>query len=439
MKKNHKNQEKTFTDKEVLNPVFNKIGWTTSTAIHPKGKYFYKDILWSVLPAEHDQDPVIMRKLFDTVDKASTASRFLAVRYDLHVPVYSANNTVVERFLKLLFDNLALIYPKSFVSYVWVREQTAVEPQHYHLLLLMDGNCIRHPNKLNGIVEECWVNAGGARIWFPKNCYYFVTANNFKVYADLMLRVSYMGKRRTKESIEKGITRVGKGSRKPKKAISKKRTSPTRPADLITPSHKKIPQEVQELVSTTTEYYSGMLDKYFLGEAVLPTFLRKKSHYELYDQDKWWSNYAPRWGNQRHNYLFEALITGISLSDYASKYRLSPQRVYANCRCVGGQSLKIIHWAWHRYRFLQSNSTLNSYIKNNKLRHKTAKRQLQRKPMSNHWSQHFNNYYMHFWPYGWTVADYCQQHNLVPSTARRYLVDFPFIGLINPYLLKQWL
>lgn len=226
MKKTYNNQEKTFTNVEAFNPVFNKIGWTTSTAIHPKGNYFYKDILWPVLPAEHDQDPMVMRKLFDTVDKVSTASRFLAVRYDLHVPAYSANNAVVECFLKLLFDNLALIYPKSFVSYVWVREQTAVEPQHYHLLLLMDGNCIRHPNKLNGIVDTCWKNAGGAKVWFPKNCYYFVTANNFKAYTDLMLRVSYMGKRRTKESIEKGIARVGKGLRKPKMTISKKRTSP---------------------------------------------------------------------------------------------------------------------------------------------------------------------------------------------------------------------
>ncbi|RHH45608.1 inovirus Gp2 family protein [Citrobacter portucalensis] len=436
MKKNYNNQEKTFANEKAFDSVFNKIGWTTSTAIHPKGNYFYKDILWPVLPAEHDQDLVVMKKIFDTVDKVSTASRFLAVRYDLHVPAYSANNAVVEYFLKLLFDNLALIYPKSFVSYVWVREQTAVEPQHYHLLLLMDGNCIRHPNKLNGIVDTCWKNAGGARVWFPKNCYYFVTANNFKAYADLMLRVSYMGKRRTKESIEKGIARVGKGSRKPKKINSKKRASPIHSACPVAATH---PQEPQELVNITTERYSGMLDKYFLGEAALPTFLRRKSHYELYDQNKWWTNYAPRWGNQRHNYLFEALITGISLSDYASKYRLSRQRVYANCRSVGGQSLKIIHWAWHRYRFLQSNSTLDSYLKNNKLRHKTARRQLQRKPMSDFWSWHFDNYYMQFWPYNWTVAGYCQQYNLVPSTARRYLVDFPFIGLINPFLLKQWL
>ncbi|WP_151995998.1 hypothetical protein [Buttiauxella massiliensis] len=117
----------------------------------------------------------------------------------------------------------------------------------------------------------------------------------------------------------------------------------------------------------------------------------------------------------------------------------SRTRTYANLRLVGGQSLKIIHWAWHRLRYQQSGSSLIDYIKKNKLNQRTAAKQLRRKQMSAHWSRHFDNYYQNYWPEGWTVADYCRKEGLVQSSARRYLVDFPFIGLINPFVLKPWL
>jgi hypothetical protein len=91
--------------------------------------------------------------------------------------------------------------------------------------------------------------------------------------------------------------------------------------------------------------------------------------------------------------LSEAVTTGISLSQYAYKYHLSASWVYANFKRVGGQSLKVIHWAWHRYRFYQSNSILDNYLKNNRLHQKIAKKQLQRKPMSVFWQNHFDNYY----------------------------------------------
>ena len=441
MKKSLTNQ--TTIDNHHLKcvPVFNNIIKPKFTSgYQPKGKYLYRDVLWSVLPEEHDQEPTIMKRLFDTVDRVSAMSRFLAVRYDLRVPTYSADNLVIDTFHQLLFERLGQTYPKSFISHLWVREQGQGEAQHYHYLLMLDGNHIRYPNKLNAMVQHCWEQATGGSVWFPENGYYFVTPNDVETYSKLILRVSYLGKKRSKGSIAAGIKIFGSGLRKPKRV--KPHTEKNSPASIHSIGEEPIdyPSDTSlQSAQAMNNAYRGMLDKYFTGKAKLLSFHRPYARNELYDERKWWDHYHPRWPTLRSNYLSEALITGISLSQYARKYHLSPERVYANCRNVGGQSLKIIHWAWHRYCFLKSKSTLANYIKNNQLHHKTAARQLRRKPMSVFWSQHFDNYYQTHWPEGWTVADYCRKYNLAPSTARRYMVAFPFIGLINPFLLKPWL
>jgi len=432
------NQVKKTSHGQEFTPVFNNITPGKSGNLveyQPKGTFVFKEVMWSVLPEKRDQDTKILKRIFRVVDKVSAMSRFLAVRYDFRLPAYSADNHAIDDFHNLLFRQLGKYYPKSFISYLWVKEQGSGEAQHYHYLLMLDGNYIRYPNKLNTIVQHCWEQATGGSVWFPENGYYFVAENDLKTYTKLMLRVSYLGKRRTKESIDKGIKLVGSGMRKPRPVAPSRQKSEITPCK---PINQKVETKTNNQDTALKSPYSGMLDKYFLGKARLPAILRKRSSYELYDENKWWCN-SPRWPGHRHNYMLEALITGISLSDYARKYKLNPVRVYANCRRVGGQSLKIIHWAWHRYCFQQSNSTLDNYIHSHRLHKKTAKKQLRRKPMSSHWSQHFDRYYQQYWPKGWTVADYCREHKLVSSTARRYIVDFPFIGLIDPFLLKSGL
>ncbi|WP_051880760.1 YagK/YfjJ domain-containing protein [Buttiauxella noackiae] len=434
MKKADNNQSLKSLPSKESSQVFNNITNTqwTSNECKSKGTYTFKDVVWPVQPAEHDQELTLMKKIFEAVEKVSAMSRFLAVRYDLHIPAYSADNHVIDCFHKLLFSQLSQVYPKSFISYLWVREQGQGQAQHYHYLLMLDGNYIRYPHKLNAIVQSCWEQAAGGRTWCPKNGYYFVTENDVDTYAKLMLRVSYLGKRRTKEAIGKGIKRIGSGFRKPKPSKIRKKVAVKQSVVISTSISNTKPQSME----TCAEHYSGILDKYFANE---PLRFLKHSHAELYHQEPWWKINTPRWPAHRKQYLFEALITGISLSGYARKYSLSPARTYANLRQVGGQSLKSIHWAWHRLRYQQSGNSLIDYINKNKLNQKTAAKQLRRKQMSAHWSRHFDNYYQNYWPEGWTVADYCRKEGLVHSTTRHYLVDFPFIGLINPFVLKPWL
>ncbi|MCX9022909.1 YagK/YfjJ domain-containing protein [Citrobacter portucalensis] len=424
------NNLETASIKAKSNTVFNNISPGSIGGIPSKGIFIFKDVLWPVLYAEDEQDIRIMGKVFEVVDKLSTVSRFFAVRYDFHLPEYTSDNNPIRDFHNVLFKELSEKYPYSFISYLWVREQSDSNSQHYHYLLMLDANCIQYPSILNKIVARCWRIATGGTVFFPENGYYSVAKNDVDSYAKLMLRISYFGKKHTKESIAKGIRRVGHGFKKPKSFISKTKHVRAKVILKASDSFKDI---------SLPSCYEGSLDKYFLGKDELPMFHRRRSYYELYDEDKWWIRDAPRWSGHRRNYLFEALITGVSLSGYARKYRLNPERVYANCRQVGGQSLKIIYWAWHRYCFLQSRGSVESYIKNNKLRYKSATKQLRRKPMSDRWKKHFDDYYLRFWPEGWSVVDYCRHVGIVPSTARRYLVDFPYFGLINPFLLRPWL
>nr|WP_071995404.1 inovirus-type Gp2 protein [Pantoea sp. IMH] len=192
-------------------PVINNI--TRSTVypdIQASGEFLYDGVLWPVMPEECQQNAKIMNSLFRTIDKTySSCSRFLAIRYDFHLPQYTSDNRAITNFHQLIIPSLRRMYPKSFVRVFWVREQNKAPAQHYHYLLMVDGNYVRHPLKINKLVESCWKIATGGTVWFPKHGYYFVRKNDTEALTALLLRVSYFAKRHSKESIAKGIALSG--------------------------------------------------------------------------------------------------------------------------------------------------------------------------------------------------------------------------------------
>ena len=192
-------------------PVINNITrGTVYPDIRAKGEFLYDDVLWPVMPEESQQDVKIMNSLFKAVDRTYVScSRFLAIRYDFHLPQYTPDNRVITRFHQLLIPALRKEYPKSFARVFWVREQNQAPAQHYHYLLMVDGNCVRHPLKINKLVESCWRIATGGTVWFPKHGYYLIRKNDTKAMTALLLRVSYFAKRHSKEGIAKNIARSG--------------------------------------------------------------------------------------------------------------------------------------------------------------------------------------------------------------------------------------
>ncbi|MCX9054344.1 inovirus Gp2 family protein, partial [Citrobacter portucalensis] len=129
------NNLETASTKTKSNTVFNNISPGSIGGIPSKGIFIFKDVLWPVLYAEDEQDIRIMGKVFEVVDKLSTVSRFFAVRYDFHLPEYTSDNNPIRDFHNVLFKELSEKYPRSFISYLWVREQSDSNPQHYHYLL----------------------------------------------------------------------------------------------------------------------------------------------------------------------------------------------------------------------------------------------------------------------------------------------------------------
>ena len=216
----------------------------------PKGEFLFNDFLWKVLPANDQQNGKMMKRIFETVDQVSgLSSRFLAVRYDLHLKEFQSNNQVIDIFHKNLFGQLRKRYPKSFVSYIWVRERNEADAQHYHYALMMDGDYIRNPYNLNEIVKMCWEAAAGGTVYFPKKMAYFVKQNDVDTYSKLMIRLSYFGKNATKESSGVCKKRIGFGIRKARKtgAMSAK-------------TYKKLEVQDSELVQAVEPEFKNVFD-----------------------------------------------------------------------------------------------------------------------------------------------------------------------------------
>lgn len=429
----------------------------------PKGEFLYDEMLWPVLVPEAEQNTKMMRRIFDVVNQVSDlSSRLFVVRYDLHMCEYQNDNRVIELFHRNLFRVLTKNYPKSFLSYVWVREKGMSDVQHYHYALLMDGNFIRYPHKLTKIVQLCWHQAaGGSTVWMPDNCYYHIKKQDTDGYSKLMLRLSYFGKSNTKEPTSECKKRFGCGLRKPKKKEEPQiaTTVVTSVSDSVELSAVDLKTEVREENSdVSSNCCNDKLDALFLGKTTLeslkPPAMPKKHDaiddlfnlslniYRQYQHKylNWlFDDERPDWQWHRQNYLYEVISVGISLSEYAQKYKLKLRRVYANFRRLGGQSLRILHWAWHRRCYHQSSLSVDEYILLSGIKGKSVSRQLKRLPISEYWKQHFYHYYQHFWPAGWTVRAYCEIHGVLVSTARRYLVDFPKTCLFNPLILESWL
>ena len=123
--------------------------------------------------------------------------RVLIINLVFSINYYTDTNQIFSKFIKNIKQFLGRDYDIKNVGYQWVREQETVKKQHYHLALILDGNKIQHPGKLNEIIKEKWL-ARGSR-YKPKNCFYYIDKHNHqKVRAKAIYRASYMAKSRGK-------------------------------------------------------------------------------------------------------------------------------------------------------------------------------------------------------------------------------------------------
>jgi hypothetical protein len=121
---------------------------------------------------------------------------------DLHLNKFSSDNKVISTFVNRLKQWLKRNYGLNKIGYIWVREQDRSDKQHYHLALLLDGDKIRHPKRLNEQIKEMWLPLGHVPVTL--NPYYTIDKHNHnETRAEIIERVSYLAKVRGKRIRDK--------------------------------------------------------------------------------------------------------------------------------------------------------------------------------------------------------------------------------------------
>jgi len=145
----------------------------------------------------------IIARFIDQFDIAfKVHKRLLVHRVDLHLNKFSSDNKVISRFMNRLKQWLKRNYGLEKIGYIWVREQEKSDKQHYHLALLLDGDKIRHPKRLNEQIREMWLPLGHVPVTL--NPYYNINKHNHnETRAEIIERVSYLAKVRGKRIRDK--------------------------------------------------------------------------------------------------------------------------------------------------------------------------------------------------------------------------------------------
>ncbi|MEM6190680.1 YagK/YfjJ domain-containing protein [Shewanella scandinavica] len=82
-------------------------------------------------------------------------SRVLVCRIDLHPGQCSADNQLINQYLKKLTHLLTKHYDCK-VLYHCAREQNTSEVEHYHVELMLSGHKINHSEKLLSQAKSMW-------------------------------------------------------------------------------------------------------------------------------------------------------------------------------------------------------------------------------------------------------------------------------------------
>lgn len=343
------------------------------SVVQSMNKYVYDGLIWDVLPKELDQDKKIMDRLFALKDKCfEHSSRLFALRMDFRLNHYTADNSPITHFHQQLIPALRKKYPKSLISYAWVREQVKSEAQHYHYVLIMNAHHVRYAQPLVDLMSQSWAKATGGTYWLPQNPWYLLGRNDADSQAGFMKRVSYLGKKRSKENTPAGVKCYETALRLPKRITGK-----------IKP--EKIAGSWAAGPELQTEESFSSIDK-------------------------------------------EPLKQSISLPKQIENYGLIPALPGKELSTNNLHLPRSLFWIWHRNAFCQQQKTLGisveKYISDNRLQQKSATRHLKQRAFSPFWNEHIERYHCFYWPLGASVKLYCELHGLKFSSARRYLVNF---------------
>lgn len=119
------------------------------------------------------------------------------LRFDLRQYDYSSDNGRITIFNRRLFKWLKSNYDLKHVGFAWCREQETAKQQHYHFVLMLDGDKVYTPHKITERILLTWKRMDGSA-FIPKNCFYMVNRNNRESIQKAIWRISYLAKVRGK-------------------------------------------------------------------------------------------------------------------------------------------------------------------------------------------------------------------------------------------------
>ena len=131
--------------------------------------------------------------------------KVLDVRFDVHLYEHTADSEVMSKFLKLLRRWIEREYD-SELGYVWVREHDTAKDQHYHIVIMIDGNKAKSSYKIiekaKKIAEMQQLHIGrcgkNKKKMVNHTAHIMVKRGDATAFSEVVYRNSYLAKERTK-------------------------------------------------------------------------------------------------------------------------------------------------------------------------------------------------------------------------------------------------
>ncbi|MEH8261312.1 inovirus-type Gp2 protein [Aeromonas veronii] len=161
-----------------------------------RGEYSYAGVTYPINSAKSGCYTLILQRLIERIEAMRAIyGRVLFVRFDLRHPEHEPTNERTSAFIKSARAHTQRRYQTPHMGFLWVREQESTKSQHYHMVLMLDGDKVRHSASLLDELREIWGRMGGT-VWIPKNPFIFIDQPD--LVAGAVKRGSYLAKARGK-------------------------------------------------------------------------------------------------------------------------------------------------------------------------------------------------------------------------------------------------
>ncbi|MGF1698216.1 inovirus Gp2 family protein [Vibrio lamellibrachiae] len=152
-------------------------------------------------------DNVFMKKIHGQLNIMHVSySQINVIFFNLHLleGELHPDNTTISTFIAKLRKVLkSKPYNLVRFAYVWVREQEKSDVPHYHLALIVDESRIHYPSKLLETLSSLWAKvSNGGHFSYVSDCYHIINRGDLSTLGDVIYRISYLGKLRSKGNRE---------------------------------------------------------------------------------------------------------------------------------------------------------------------------------------------------------------------------------------------